>query len=96
MLHTIKVVNIGEEVQLPHKSSLTDLSEMIDDVIPFSCRAGICGSCVIGVEEGEENLSMAEPVERAFLTSLGFAADKYRLACQCKLLGEITIDADPE
>jgi ferredoxin len=95
MLHTITVVNIDEETQLHDESSLTDLSEMIDGVIPFSCRAGICGSCVIEVTRGEENLSEETPVERVFLTSLGFAEEKYRLACQCKLLGNITINTEP-
>ncbi|WP_432723854.1 2Fe-2S iron-sulfur cluster-binding protein [Jeongeupia wiesaeckerbachi] len=95
MLHTITLTNLAEESQLPDKSKLADLSEVADGAIAFSCLSGICGSCVIEVESGAENLSEAEPVERAFLTSLGFAEAQYRLACQCKLLGPISINTDP-
>ncbi|MBM3115196.1 2Fe-2S iron-sulfur cluster-binding protein [Jeongeupia naejangsanensis] len=95
MLHTIVLTNSAETLQLPDKSKLTDLSELAEGVIPFSCLSGICGSCVIEVECGLENLSEAEPVERTFLTSLGFAEDQYRLACQCKLFGPISINTEP-
>jgi len=95
MLHTITLTERAEQTQLPDKSKLTDLAEMVEDAIPFSCLSGICGSCVIKVEQGADNLNPAEPPERAFLTSLGFAGKEYRLACQCQLSGPIAINCEP-
>lgn len=95
MLHTITLTDIEEQTQLPHNSKLTDLAEMVEDAIPFSCLSGICGSCVIEVEAGAENLSAPEPMERTFLNSLGFPEAEYRLACQCKLSGDIAINCAP-
>ena len=95
MLHTITLVNLGVETQLPEQSSLTDLVEMVDSAIPFSCLSGICGSCVIEVTNGHQNLSEEEFDERAFLETLGYEDKKYRLACQCKLKGPVTINTAP-
>ena len=49
--------------------------------IPFACTEGVCGTCVIEVEEGMENLTPFTQEERDFLGDL----DKERLACQCKI-----------
>jgi ferredoxin len=51
--------------------------------IPFACTEGICGTCVIEVEEGMENLSTFTPEEQDFLGELNFE----RLACQCRIQG---------
>lgn len=50
--------------------------------IPFACAEGICGTCVIEVEEGMENLSSYTQEEEDFL---GEKAHE-RLACQCQLM----------
>ncbi len=56
----------------------------------FGCRSGLCGTCMIGVVEGEENLSE--------LTEEEVAMDrdrKHRLACQAKIKkGTVTINFD--
>jgi len=49
--------------------------------IPFACTEGVCGTCVIEVEEGMENLSPFTEAEEDFLGEL----DEERLACQCKI-----------
>jgi ferredoxin len=48
--------------------------------VPFGCEEGICGTCMIDIEEGAENLSeLTEPEE-------DLMRDKnHRLACQCKI-----------
>ena len=48
--------------------------------VPFSCEEGYCGSCVIDVVEGEENLSELTEDEE----NLGMDRTR-RLACQCKI-----------
>lgn len=81
----------GELVTLPRNSNLTALAEVKSSLIPFSCRVGACGACVIEVLEGISNLTEANQSERNFLTSLGYPELAYRLACQCRLKGNITI-----
>lgn len=58
--------------------------------VPFGCRSGLCGTCMIDVVEGEENLSE--------LTEEEIAMDrdrKHRLACQAKIKkGTVTIKFD--
>ncbi|MEX0932990.1 MAG: 2Fe-2S iron-sulfur cluster-binding protein [Candidatus Pacearchaeota archaeon] len=48
--------------------------------VPFQCTDGICGTCMIDITKGEENLSelteQEEDLERD---------KKHRLACQCKI-----------
>jgi ferredoxin len=51
--------------------------------VPFACTEGVCGTCVIEVKEGMENLSAFTQEEQDFLGSL----ENERLACQCKLQG---------
>jgi len=53
--------------------------------VPFACTEGICGTCVIEVTEGMENLSEFTLEEEDFLGEL----DEERLACQCKIMGGI-------
>lgn len=54
----------------------------------FGCDDGICGTCVIEVKKGMENLSPLNDKEKA----LGMTGNK-RLACQCTLKsGTVEID----
>lgn len=56
--------------------------------IPFACEEGICGTCVIEVEEGMENLSEYTQEELDFLGDPGCE----RLACQCRIMkGKVKI-----
>ena len=51
--------------------------------VPFACTEGVCGTCVIEVKEGMENLSSFTQEEQDFLGTM----EHERLACQCKLKG---------
>jgi len=70
-----------EEVDLPDDSPIMGACEQAG--IPFACTEGVCGTCVIEVTEGMENLSPFNQAEADFLGEL----DKERLACQCKIKG---------
>lgn len=50
--------------------------------VPFACTEGVCGTCVIEVVEGMDNLSPPTQEEQDFL---GDATCKERLACQCRI-----------
>lgn len=83
----------GAEAWLPCGSPLTELDLELhgQNRIPFGCRAGACGACLIEVLEGLSNLSNKEEAEEWFLESLGFPDEKFRLACQCHLNGEVML-----
>lgn len=69
----------GEEFQLEDGAPIAEVCE--EAGVPFACTEGICGTCVIEVTEGMENLSNFTQEEEDFLGDL----DCERLACQCKI-----------
>ncbi len=68
-----------EEIELEDGSPIQDSCEKAG--IPFACTEGICGTCVIEVTEGMENLSPYKQEEEDFLGEM----QKERLACQCNI-----------
>ncbi len=68
-----------EEYDLPDGSSIIEPCE--EAGVPFACTEGVCGTCVIEVTEGMENLSEFNQAEVDFLGELHCE----RLACQCKI-----------
>ena len=50
--------------------------------VPFNCHSGACGSCLIEIVAGGENLSAPTEEEK----DLG-VGDKRRLACRCRING---------
>lgn len=71
--------NTHEERELEENGSLAEVCE--EAGVPFACTEGVCGTCVIEVLEGMDNLSPFTQEEMDFLGE----QDKERLACQCKL-----------
>ena len=70
-----------EETELPDDSPIAEACEQAG--VPFACTEGVCGTCVIEVTEGMDNLSEFNQAEADFLGEL----DKERLACQCRIKG---------
>ena len=73
--------NTKESADLPDGSPIIEVCE--EAGIPFACTEGVCGTCVIEVSEGMENLSDFTLEEKDFLGE----QDRERLACQCKIKG---------
>ena len=71
----------GEEFQIADGEPIAPVCE--EAGVPFACTDGVCGTCVIEVTEGMENLSSFTQEEQDFLGEL----QHERLACQCKLRG---------
>lgn len=71
--------NESEEVELADGSLIKDVCE--EAGVPFACEEGVCGTCVIEVTEGGENLSQFTQEESDFLGE----ERKERLACQCRI-----------
>ncbi|MCH9609430.1 MAG: Ferredoxin-1 [Chlamydiales bacterium] len=73
------VLDTNEEFDIPDGESIAEACE--EAGIPFACTEGVCGTCVIEVVDGMENLSEFTQEEDDFLGEMEFE----RLACQCKL-----------
>ncbi len=84
---TLRFNHSDEEIELPDGSGLAEACE--EAGVPFACTEGVCGTCVIEVKEGMENLSEPTTEEKDFL---GEESCGERLACQCKIRqGKVTI-----
>jgi len=73
------IFNENEETILEDGSPIKEICE--ESGVPFACEEGVCGTCVIEVEEGMENLSPFTQEEEDFLGEMGCE----RLACQCRI-----------
>ena len=71
--------NTEEEKTIPDGESIIEACE--EQGVPFACTEGVCGTCVIEVSEGMENLTSFTQEEEDFLGDM----DRERLACQCKI-----------
>ncbi|MFI5334852.1 MAG: 2Fe-2S iron-sulfur cluster-binding protein [Chlamydiales bacterium] len=69
----------GEEKEIEDGSPIQQICE--EAGVPFACTEGICGTCIVEVEEGMENLTPRTQEELDFLGETEFE----RLACQCKI-----------
>lgn len=74
------VFNDEDEAQVSDGECIKDACEEVG--VPFACEEGICGTCIVEIDEGAENLSPFTEQELDFLGS----QESERLACQCRLL----------
>ncbi len=70
----------NDELELPDGAAIAESCE--DAGVPFACTEGVCGTCVIEVKDGKENLTPPTQEEEDFL---GEDTEDERLACQCKI-----------
>ena len=59
--------------------------------LEFDCRKADCGVCLIKVVEGAEHLSVPTTAEKDFLKAM-HAQTSERLACQCRIMGAVTVE----
>ena len=87
----VKVEIVNENKKIEVKSG-TSMQEALDGTgIIFGCTNGLCGVCIINVLEGMENISEKTKIEIEQLEFLN-AEKNQRLACQCKINGDVKIE----
>ena len=79
------VVDVELEVDLK------DVTKQNGWPVVYGCEDGVCGTCLIKVE-GNECLNEPTDVERQTLEIMGMDDGNYRLACQCKVKGDVKIE----
>jgi len=77
---TLEFDQSDEIIELPDGSPIAEICE--EAGVPFACTEGVCGTCVIEVKQGHENLTEPTQEEKDFL---GEGTSHERLACQCKI-----------
>lgn len=78
-------------IEVKENSAIIDVCEQHDTSILFGCRDGACGACMVRILINPQNLSPMEEHERDFLETMAAREDE-RLACQCRVLGDVTIE----
>jgi ferredoxin len=71
----------GEHHEIEDGSPIEEACE--EAGVPFACSGGICGTCIIEVLEGIENLSDPTQAELDFIGEKGVKTE--RMACQCRI-----------
>lgn len=96
---SINFVNEGKEVVASNGANLRIKAiENNIDLYTFmgkmmNCGGyGQCGTCIVEITEGMENLSPRTPVEDRKLKK---KPENYRLACQCLVNGPVSVKTKP-
>jgi len=84
------VLDRGKEIELGKVETGDCIKSCCEEAgVPFACEEGICGTCIIEVMEGDDNLSDYNQEEEDFLgqkpQSRKAGQGVERLACQCKV-----------
>lgn len=86
----VKFVDDNLEVDAADDANLRDVAQAEGSNIPFGCEQGICGTCLVSVPEGADHVSAIEDQEKETLEAMA-AEPGQRLACQCRVHGDVTI-----
>jgi len=75
-----------QEIEILNGEPIKEACRKLD--VLFGCEDGLCGTCMIDIVEGENNLSELTQAEIDLERD-----EKHRLACQCKIKkGDVKID----
>lgn len=80
----------GQSWSVPAGSNLLDALNQVGMRVPYSCRAGSCHACLVRCVRGEVANAAPEALSPERL------AEGWRLACQCRVLVDLSVDVfDP-
>jgi ferredoxin len=82
----LSFADINVTVSVPAGTRVIEISDKLNSGIIYGCREGDCGTCLMKVVEGMENLSEPSVLEARILKE-HFAGRDTRLACQAQALG---------
>ena len=73
-----KITLDGNSQEVEDNSHIQEACEELG--VPFGCKDGVCGSCLVEVESGMENLNEKTEAEEQMNCE-----ENQRLACQCNI-----------
>lgn len=85
---TITFSIAGVSAPLPHDETVLEAAEGAGVEIPYSCRVGVCGVCVVKLKQGAVTMAVEDGLDS------GDKAAGYVLACQAKAAGgDLVVEA---
>lgn len=87
MTTRVEIVNDFLAINVKEGATIQDIVEASGSALPFGCRDGECGTCVVEVVQGMEFLSEKTEKEFKVLSEIcaATATPNSRLSCQMKI-----------
>ena len=82
--------DIHQTVNVPAGTRIIEISEKIGAGVIYGCREVDCGTCMMEVTEGWNNLTEPSVLEEKVLRE-NMAGRHNRLACQAQILGDCKV-----
>ena len=86
MTTRVEIINDFLAINVKPGKTIQDIVEASGSALPFGCRDGECGTCVVLIESGMDFLSPMTDKEKAVMKTIGETSPKARLACQMKIV----------
>lgn len=86
MTTRVEIMNDFLAINVKPGKTIQDIVEASGSALPFGCRDGECGTCVVMIESGMDYMSEINDKEKAVLKTVGETNPKARLACQMKVI----------
>ncbi len=88
MTTRVEIINDFLAINVKMGSTIQDIVEASGSALPFGCRNGECGTCIVEVESGVEFLSPKTEKEFKVIKEIcvDTCAPNYRLSCQMKIV----------
>ena len=91
-MKTVRFAPIDEAIEVrTNNTVLKALLAQELDVLLACGGKGLCATCHVFIEEGAENLTPPTAREERTLSCVSQADGNSRLACQCRVLGDVTV-----
>lgn len=87
---TITFEDIDLSVTVPVGTRVIEISEKVGSSLVYGCRECDCGTCMMQVTKGANNLSEPSVMEDKVLRE-NMAGSNHRLACQAQVLGDVSV-----
>jgi ferredoxin len=87
MTTRVEIINDFLAINVKEGATIQDIVEASGSALPFGCRDGECGTCVVEVESGMDFLSELTDKEVKVLKEVcsGTCTANSRLSCQMKI-----------
>ncbi|MBI4229510.1 MAG: (2Fe-2S)-binding protein [Planctomycetes bacterium] len=84
----------GREAVVPAGTGAMSVADALAASVPFSCRYGVCGACLVTVRSGGESLDPPSDGERETLRNVD-ASPGQRLCCRIVLRADLVLENAP-
>lgn len=88
MTTRVEIINDFLAINVKEGSTIQEIVEASGSALPFGCRDGECGTCIVEVVQGMEFLSGKTDKEVKVLKEIlfGTCTPNSRLSCQMKII----------